>query len=73
MPMTTAMRNSTVPPEPTPSESADLASILNTLPTRGAEDDVSRLMDIYESVERVYREASAAGTPVIGASSSANL
>lgn len=51
----------------------DLANILSTLPTRGAEDDVSRLMDVYESVERVYRGASTAGTPIIGASSSANL
>jgi hypothetical protein len=59
--------------EPMLSADRDLASILSALSRAGVEDDVSRLMDVYESVERVYREASAAGTPVIGASSSANL
>jgi hypothetical protein len=55
------------------SPSADLAVILSTLPRSGAEDDVTRIVEVYESVERVYRGASLAGTPVIGASSSANL
>ena len=58
--------------ESVPSADRDVANILSTLPTSGAEDDVFRLMNVYESVERVYREASAAGTPVVGASSSAN-
>jgi hypothetical protein len=56
-----------------PSPSADLATVLSTLPTSGTEDDVSRLIEVYESVERVYRDASLVGTPVIGASSSTNL
>jgi hypothetical protein len=50
----------------------DLASLLSQLPREGTDDDVSRLMDVYESAERSYRAAVLAGTPVIGASSSAN-
>lgn len=57
----------------TPSASADLANILSVLPGRGGEDDISRVMDVYEAAERVYRDASLAGTPVVGVSSSANL
>lgn len=59
------------PKHPTPSE--DLAEVLSALPRSGVEDDVSRLMDVYEAAERVYRGASLAGTPVVGSSSSANL
>lgn len=62
-----SMQRSALPP---PSE--DVATVLSTLPRQGVEDDVSRLIEVYESVERVYRAASLAGTPVIGASSSAN-
>jgi hypothetical protein len=60
------------PDDTTITPSQDLATILSTLPRSGAEDDVTRLVEVYESAERVYRAASLAGTPVIGASSSAN-
>jgi hypothetical protein len=50
----------------------DLATLLSRLPREGSDDDVARVMKIYESAERAYRAATAAGTPVIGASSSAN-
>lgn len=59
-------------PEAVPSASQDLAQMLGQLPRGGESDDVSRLLSIYESVERVYRGASLAGTPTVG-SSSANL
>jgi hypothetical protein len=56
----------------TQSNEQDLATLLSRLPCQGSEDDVARVMKIYESAERAYRAAAAAGTPVIGASSSAN-
>lgn len=59
--------------EAAPSPSQDLAQMLDNLPRGGEGDDVSRLLSIYESAERVYRGASLAGTPAIGSSSSANL
>lgn len=52
----------------TPSE--DLATILSTLPRGGVEDDVTRLVEVYEAGERAYRAASVAGTPVVGSSAS---
>jgi hypothetical protein len=54
------------------SPSQDLATILSNLPRGGAGDDAARLVEVYESAERVYRAASLAGTPAIGSSSSAN-
>lgn len=52
--------------------SEDLATILSRLPRNGASDDVTRVVEVYESVERVYRAAAQAGTPTIIASSTTN-
>jgi hypothetical protein len=54
----------------TPSE--DLATILSRLPHNGASDDVTRVVEVYESVERAYRAAAQVGTPTINASSTTN-
>jgi len=55
---------------PTPSE--DLATILSELQTGGSEDDVTRLMELYEVAERSYRAGVQASTPRVGSSASAN-
>lgn len=73
MPNTEDMSSAPAQPEAPSSPSEDLATVLSTLPTGGIEDDVSRLIEVYEAAERVYRDASLAGAPVVGASSSANL
>lgn len=52
--------------------SQDLATILDQLPDRGAEDDVARLMDLYETAERGYRASMLASSPRIGSSASTN-
>lgn len=72
MPTTKDMRTA-VSESQASSPSGDLATLLSTLPTGGVEDDVSRLVEVYEAAERVYRDASLAGMPVVGSSSSANL
>ncbi len=55
---------------PTPSE--DLATILSQLPTGGTEDDVTRVMELYELGERTYRAGVQASAPRVGSSASAN-
>lgn len=54
------------------SAEADLATILSRLPGSGSEDDVARLMEIYEAGERQYRAAQRAGAPTVGSSASTN-
>jgi hypothetical protein len=64
-----------VPPTSSASEptaSQDLATILSQLPRAGADDDVTRVVEIYERGERTYRAAVSAGRPTVGASASAN-
>lgn len=52
--------------------SQDIATILSKLPDRGAQDDVARLMDLYETAERGYRASVLASSPRIGSSASTN-
>jgi len=59
--------------QPEISPGADLATTLAQLPRSGADDHVTRLLDIYEAAERQYRAGTQAGRPVIGASTSSNL
>lgn len=54
------------------SRSADLATILSTLPRAGADDAITRLIEVYEPAERLYRAGAQAGKPVIGASTTTN-
>ncbi len=51
----------------------DVASVLSRLPGSGAQDDVSRVMDLYEAAERRYRAAVSTTTPTIGSSASTNF
>ena len=48
----------------------DVATILRGLPRGGAEDDVTRLMDIYEATERSYRASVQASLPTVRSSAS---
>jgi hypothetical protein len=70
MPTTPDMKTSEA--EAGGSPSADLANILSELPRHGAEDDLARVLEVYEAAERRYRASTQAGKPVIGASTSAN-
>lgn len=56
-----------------PSPSGDLATLLTQLPAGGAGDDAMRLVEIYESAERIYRGATRAGIPGIGSSATTHL
>ena len=56
--------------EQTPSQ--DVATILSQLPDSGLEDDVTRLMDIYEATERAYRAGVQASSPRVGSYASTN-
>jgi hypothetical protein len=56
--------------EQTPSQ--DVAAILSQLPDSGIEDDVTRLMDIYEATERAYRAGVQASAPRVGSYASTN-
>jgi hypothetical protein len=56
--------------EHTPSQ--DVATILSQLPDSGREDDVTRLMDIYEAAERAYRASVQASAPRVGSYASTN-
>lgn len=51
----------------------DLATILSRLPRSGIEDDVARLMDIYEVAERSYRASVQANSPTVRSSASTSL
>jgi len=55
---------------PTPSQ--DLATILSQLPSSGAEDDVTRVIGIYEAGERNYRAAFLANSRNVSSSASSN-
>jgi hypothetical protein len=52
--------------------SQDVATILSQLPDSGLEDDVTRLMDIYEATERAYRAGVQASAPRVGSYASTN-
>jgi hypothetical protein len=56
--------------EQTPSQ--DVATILSQLSDSGLEDDVTRLMDIYEATERAYRAGVQASAPRVGSFASTN-
>ena len=51
----------------------DTATILSQLPRNGSEDDISRLMEIYEAGERRYRASVQANTPTVRSSASTGL
>jgi hypothetical protein len=55
------------------SPSQDMATILSQLPRNGAEDDVTRLMEIYEAGERSYRASVQASAPNVSSSASTSL
>jgi hypothetical protein len=61
------------PPPAGPSPSGDLTALLAKLPAGGVADSANRLVEIYESAERVYRDASSAGVGTAGSSASSNL
>ena len=61
-------RESIRPAEPT----ADVATILSRLPASGTEDDVARLMDIYEAAERSYRASIQAHALRVSSAASTN-
>lgn len=46
----------------------DITSMLVSVAEGDSQDDVSRLMEIYEATERTYRAAMMAGAPVTRAS-----
>ncbi len=50
----------------------DLATILSKLPGGGAEDDVTRVMDLYEAAERSYRASMKSRSLKVGSSASTN-
>lgn len=52
--------------------SQDVATILSKLADSGREDDVTRLMDIYEATERAYRAGVQASVPRVGSYASTN-
>jgi hypothetical protein len=54
----------------TPSQ--DIATILSQLPDSGVEDDVTRVMDVYEAAERSYRAGIQASAPRVGSYASTN-
>jgi hypothetical protein len=51
----------------------DTATILSQLPRNGTEDDINRLMEIYEAGERRYRASVKANTPKVQSSASTSL
>jgi len=51
----------------------DLATILSQLPRSGVEDDVTRLMEIYEAGERSYRASVQASLQSVKSSASTSL
>ncbi len=51
----------------------DVAQILSQLPRSGSEDDIARLMDVYEAGERHYRASVQANSPTVRASASTSL
>lgn len=51
----------------------DIAVILSQLPRSGSEDDIARLMDVYEAGERRYRASIQASAPTVRASASTSL
>jgi hypothetical protein len=59
-------------PEPGQSPSQDIANILSQLPDAGVEDDVTRIMDAYETVERHYRAGVQASAPRVESYASTN-
>ena len=58
--------------EATQAEHEDVAAVLAKLPPGGKTDVAIRMVEVYESVERQYREASSAGSSPGGASNTSN-
>lgn len=50
----------------------DLATILSKLPRSGTEDDVTRVMELYEAAERSYRASIQSRSLKVGSSASTN-
>jgi hypothetical protein len=56
-----------------PASTQDTSTILSKLPRSGTEDDIARLMEIYEAGERRYRASVQANAPTVRSSASTSL
>jgi hypothetical protein len=56
-----------------PGAPQDTATILSRLPRSGGEDDIMRLMEVYEAGERRYRASMQASAPTVRSFASTSL